>query len=147
MIRRADDGDLKDMEAVWYEASVKDQAFVDRAYWDENREAVRTVYLPGAENWVVEEAGRVVAFCSLKGDRVAALFVQPGHQGRGLGGRLLNHVKALRGRLELSVYTENRSARKFYDRHGFRLVREETNAGTGLPELLLEWRPGGPERD
>jgi len=140
MIRRADERDLDPMVDIWYRASVSAHDFIDAAYWTANRAAMRETYLPMAENWVVEAAGEVAGFCSLAGDRLAAIFVRPGIQRRGLGGRLLEHAKSLRERLELFVYAENDSALAFYRRHGFRVVGEGVDAATGHPERRMEWK-------
>jgi ribosomal protein S18 acetylase RimI-like enzyme len=50
------------------------------------------------------------------------LFVDPRHQGRGIGSRLLGHVSTLAGgrSLSLKCQVENRAALRFYERHGFR---------------------------
>jgi len=140
MIRRGEARDLDAMVDVWHAASVLAHDFIDPAYWTGNRAAMRGTYLPMAENWVIEEAGEVAGFCSLAGDRLAALFVRPGSQGRGLGGRLLEHTQSLRERLELSVYAENGRARDFYHSHGFRAVSEGVDAATGHSEWLMEWK-------
>ena len=44
--------------------------------------------------------------------------------------------------LRLWVFQENVGARRFYERRGFRLVRETDGAGNEEkePDALLEWR-------
>lgn len=55
---------------------------------------------------------------------VSDLAIAPGHEGRGLAGRLLAHAEALARehgcpRLTLSVFPGNERARALYERHGF----------------------------
>lgn len=140
MIRRAEARDLEALVDVWHDASLRAHDFIGSAYWTGNRAAMRGTYLPMAENWVMEDADGVAGFCSLAGDRLAALFVRPGRQGRGLGGRLLEHAQSLRERLELFVYAENGRAREFYCRHGFRKVDEGMDSATGHIEWRMEWK-------
>jgi hypothetical protein len=57
---------------------------------------------------------------------------------------LLEHVKDLcPERLELWVFQRNEGARRFYERHGFELVRLTDGAGNmeREPDALYEWRP------
>jgi RimJ/RimL family protein N-acetyltransferase len=57
----------------------------------------------------------------------------------------MDHAKSVRPeRLELWVFQRNEGARRFYERHGFRLLK--LTDGTGNmeqePDALYEWRPG-----
>ncbi|WP_419787566.1 GNAT family N-acetyltransferase [Pseudodesulfovibrio sp.] len=139
-IRKAGVSDLDAMVDIWHAASVSAHDFIDAGYWDANRSAMRDLYLPQAENWVVEDAEGVAGFCSLVGDRLAAVFVRPDCQRCGLGGFLLAQAKSLRERIELSVYEENGPALEFYRKHGFVVARRGMDDGTGHPELLMEWK-------
>jgi ribosomal protein S18 acetylase RimI-like enzyme len=55
---------------------------------------------------------------------ITDLYLEPGHRGRGIGGKVLQHVEAfcrslgLRG-LELQVETDNAEARALYKKFGF----------------------------
>ena len=96
--------------------------------------------------WVVEQDGRVVAFAI--GDRetgnIWALFVDPGHEGRGHGRRLHDAMIAWLWscgltRLWLSTQPATR-AQRFYERAGWR--------STGLlpsGEMAFELEAGGKE--
>ena len=61
---------------------------------------MRTLYLPLSEIVVDEDraTGEVVAFMAFVEDYLAALFVAPAHQKRGVGSRLLALAKKMRGK-------------------------------------------------
>lgn len=99
-------------------------------------------FLARAELWVVEEEGWVVGFAGLSGNELTHLYVDPLAQNRGVGAALLDYIKSLRpDRLELWVFQRNDSARRFYERHGFLLVRLTNGSGTVKhePDALYEW--------
>ena len=76
------------------------------------------------------------------------LYVRPELQGRGVGSALLDVAKASGGRLPPLVFQRNAGARRFYERHGLRLV-ELTNGAANEerePDVLYEWRPLNPAR-
>ena len=100
---------------------------------------MRTLYLPLSEIVVDEDraTGEVVAFMALVEDYLAALFVAPAHQKRGVGSRLLALAKKMRGTLDLSVYAENERAVAFYQKNGFRITGERIEEVTGRTELLM----------
>ena len=87
--------------------------------------------------YVIEEAGQGVAFCQMiptkdsdddatRVGHITSLHVLPHLRGRGYGRTLIDHVCAefqRRGftQVTLWVLEENRDARRFYEKHGFRL--------------------------
>jgi GNAT superfamily N-acetyltransferase len=92
--------------------------------------------------WVVEDDGRIVGFAigHAGTGNIWALFVEPGHEGRGHG-RRLHHAMVdwlwAQGltRLWLTTGPETRAAR-FYAAAGWQLAGTEPNG-----ELLFEKRP------
>jgi ribosomal protein S18 acetylase RimI-like enzyme len=92
---------------------------------------------PGLRVALIEEAGAPVAFAKLRlgpgwpeharGQRpfeLKQLYTDPGATGRGLGARLLGWAlgaarAAGADELQLSVYSGNTDAQRFYRRHGF----------------------------
>ena len=70
---------------------------------------------------------------------LAALFVCPESQGEGIGRKLIDKAKQVRHELELSVYTDNRKAVRFYERCGFEAVSENVDQHTGQPELRMRF--------
>lgn len=139
MIRNYRKTDLEEMVRIWYEASVIAHSFIPASFWALQKSAMKEKYLPLAENFVFQEEGQIVGFISLVGERVCALFVAPGMQGRGIGRALLEHAKTLRGRLSLNVYRENESALRFYEMCGFVAAGEEVDEYTGCMQILMGW--------
>jgi putative acetyltransferase len=100
------------------------------------------------EVWVTEEAGRILGFLAIdrsEGDGpelLAKLYVEPDAQNRGVGAALLDQAKSLHPEgLELWVFQKNEGARRFYERHGFRLVKLTDGAENWErePDALYTW--------
>lgn len=140
MIRTCRETDLEEMVRIWYDASVIAHPFMSDSFWASHKSLMREEYLPLAENYVFEQEGKVAGFISLVGEIVCALFVAPEAQGKGAGKALLEHAKALKGRLSLKVYRENRKAILFYEKNGLRAVGEEADEYTGCAQILMEWK-------
>ena len=107
------------------------------------------------EVWVAERDGRPIGFLALRRSRshgwetLEKLYVDPPAQGRGIGTALLDKAKELRpGGLHLWVFQKNTGARRFYERHGFHLVRLTDGAANmeREPDALYTWPTPGPER-
>ncbi len=100
------------------------------------------------EVWVAEESGRPLGFLAIDRsqrngwDVLEKLYVDPDAQNQGVGAALLEHAKALRpDGLVLWVFQKNTGARRFYKRHGFRLVKL-TNGAENMerePDALYRW--------
>jgi len=139
LIRTCRETDLEEMVRIWYDASVIAHSFVPASFWASYKSAMKEEYLPLSENYVFERKGKVAGFISLVGEIVCALFVAPEAQGEGAGKALLEHAKALKGRLSLKVYRKNRKAILFYEKNGLRAVGEEVDEHTGCVQILMEW--------
>ena len=111
---------------------------------DEVRDWVRTGLVPAREVWIAVLDGRSAGFLALAGDQIDHLYVHPDAQGVGLGSALLDRAKERRPNgLRLWVFQRNTGARRFYERHGFALLRETDGADNMKrePDALYEWRP------
>lgn len=102
------------------------------------------------EVWVIADGGRVMGFAGLSKGWLDHLYIDPDFQGRGLGSLLLEHVKKLQpGGTSLWVFQKNAGARRFYERHDFRLERV-TDGSSNMehePDALYSRRPGGAKAD
>ena len=84
-------------------------------------------YLPKVATTVAEN-GQLQGFISMLGTQVAALFVHPYEQGKGLGRRLL----ACQDARSLEVFEANTEARRFYHAQGFRQTHTRIHEEAGL---------------
>jgi GNAT superfamily N-acetyltransferase len=96
------------------------------------------------EIWVLEDRGRVIGFAGLSRGWLDHLYVDPDSQSRGLGSMLLEHVKGLQPEgTRLWVFQKNAGARRFYERHEFRLEKMTDGLGNmeREPDALYSWQP------
>jgi GNAT superfamily N-acetyltransferase len=112
----------------------------------EHRPLLGGWFLERSEIWVADEGGSVVGFVGLRDAEITHLYVGPDAQNRGIGSMLLAHAREQRsGPLELWVFQRNAGARRFYERHGFRLS-DLTDGAANMerePDARYEWHPAG----
>lgn len=99
---------------------------------------------PGAETWVAEVEGVPVGYARTTAGWLDDLYVQPAHQGAGVGAALLDLVAARQPQgFCLWVFESNLPAREFYARRG--LVELERTDGSANeerePDVRMAW-PG-----
>lgn len=100
---------------------------------------MRTRYLPASEIYLAHTENTLKGFVALVSDYLAAIFVLPQFQGKGIGRLLLEEAKKHRQKLSLKVYKKNAKSLRFYKSNGFALVSENIDETTGETELLMEW--------
>jgi ribosomal protein S18 acetylase RimI-like enzyme len=114
----------------------------------DDRWFLREIVLPNEEVWIAEIDRQPAGFVALGSREGVAylqhIYVRPEHQRRGLGGELIDHAKKLRpAGFDLWVFQRNDGARRFYEKHGLRLV-ELTDGSENEerePDARYEWRP------
>ena len=149
MIRAFESSDMNDVLKIWLEASIGAHSFVSKEFWELKVNDMREAYIPASDTYVFSENGTVKGFFSLHGDSLAAMFVSPVAQGKGIGRQLMNEAKSLRRRLNLAVYRENVKSIQFYRKCGFTAVKERADDHTGHIEILMEYsseQPPEPDR-
>ena len=77
---------------------------------------------PASTIWLAEDEDRLIGFAAWKEDWLDHLYVDPAWHGRGIGSALLTAVREGVDELNLWTFQANTQARRFYERHGFRLV-------------------------
>lgn len=139
MIREFMTSDMGSVLNIWLESSVKAHDFVGREFWESKLDDMRNIYIPASETYVYESGSEVKGFFALHNEMLAAIFVAPDCQGEGIGQALMVRVKALRKRVTLNVYKENKKTVEFYKHCGFQLVAEKEDPHTGHLELVMEY--------
>lgn len=130
-IRPYHPGDTEAVIAVWQKANALAHPFLAAEFVAEVQQAMRDLYLPNAETYVLEEKGSVIGFIALLGNEIGGLFLDPSKHGKGYGKALTDHAFALKGPLKVDVFRDNAIGRPFYERYGFRLVEEVLHEPSG----------------
>ena len=127
-------------------ASFGTLTFLPRLHTDEEtRDFIANTVLTKDEVIVAQTGGRIVGFVAMSnGDLLEHLYVHPELTGRGIGSALLERAKArMPGGFRLWVFQANAGARRFYERHGLRIVKLTDGAENEekAPDALYEWLP------
>lgn len=137
-IRRATAADHDALLALWLDSVRTSHRFLSEPEIQALRPVVRDVVLPALELWLLEHPSRgPVAFMGLDGTNLEALFVAPSYLRCGGGRRLLEHARALKGTLTVSVNEQNTDALHFYLANGFDVCGRSTTDGGGRPYPLI----------
>ncbi|OTG79234.1 MULTISPECIES: N-acetyltransferase [Acinetobacter] len=138
-IRRANIHDFSELTDIWFNASVKAHDFIPETYWENNKIQMQNTYLPMSEVYLVENTSNIYGFIALVENTIAAIFVSPEQQGKGIGKLLINYAKGMRRSLELNVYQQNTSSVRFYKSVGFKVIEETVDEATNSEEFLMRW--------
>lgn len=130
---------MNDVLNIWLEASIKAHHFVGKEFWESIIDDMRETYIPASDTYVFSDGVTLKGFFSLDRDTLAAMFVSPNDQGKGIGRRLMDQAKSLRKKLTLSVYRENPKSIQFYRKCGFTIIKERIDEHTGHIEILMEY--------
>jgi len=139
MIRKFQQSDIDQVISIWLEASIKAHDFVGSDFWKSKVTDMREIYIPSGETYVYEEEGIIQGFVSLCNDTIAAIFVSPDFQGKGIGRQLIQKAKDVRDILNLTVYKQNQKSIEFYKKCEFTIEQERIDENTGHPELLMKF--------
>ena len=118
--------DFEPVVALWHRAKRAAYPFLpleQARTIDEDRAFFRSSILARCRLSVAVEGNAPRAFLAMEGAYLDRLYVDPAHQRRGLGTLLLAEaIRACQGGIELHTHLENRAARAFYEKHGFRAI-------------------------
>lgn len=132
--RRADRAQLLDL---WERSVRATHDFLSEADIARLRPQLRDLYFDAVELWVYEDADGLAGFIGLAGSQVEMLFLEPARRGQGIGTRLLDRARELRGALTVDVNEHNPQAHGFYRRYGFVETGRSPLDGQGRPFPLI----------
>jgi ribosomal protein S18 acetylase RimI-like enzyme len=144
VIRRATEADAAEVSRVFVAA--RDEMTYLPRIGEEHRPVLGGWFIERGPIFVEEDEGHVLGFSGVNDGELTHLYVDPAEQGRGVGSRLMEHAKAESPEgLCLWVFQKNEGARRFYERHGFRLVELTDGAGNmeREPDARYAWTSGG----
>ena len=139
MIRGYLETDIDQILSIWLDASIKAHNFIEKEFWVSKVNDMREIYLPGSEIFVFEEDEVIKGFVALCGETLAAIFVSPNEQGKGIGKQLVDKSKEVRRKLDLTVYKENSDSIEFYKKYGFKKIKEQIDGHTGHVEIVMRF--------
>ncbi|MBX9584816.1 MAG: acetyltransferase [Gemmataceae bacterium] len=142
-IREARPDDHPALLDIWLRSVRATHTFLTEADIQSLYPLVRDAALPALELWVLTaDGGGPVGFLGLSGAKLEALFIDPGHTGRGGGRALVEHARRLEGPLTTDVNEQNPEALRFYGAMGFRVVGRSDTDDAGRPFPLLHLAEG-----
>lgn len=130
--------DVPEISLVHHRACLVAYRFMD---WSYPLEQVAAWYAGKFDEWTWTRAAleteAIAGFIAMKDRHIDQLFVDPSSQRRGIGSALLSQaLQSVPGRITLDVFEENRGARAFYEKHGFRPRDRWMNEQEGAIDLL-----------
>ena len=143
VIRRAGEADAAEVSRVFV-AARDEMTYLPRID-QKHRHQPGGWFIERGPIFVAEEDGHVLGFSGVKDGELTHLYVDPEAQNLGIGSRLLEHAKAESpDGLFLWVFQKNVGARRFYKRHGFRLVELTDGSGNmeNEPDARYVWTSG-----
>lgn len=129
---------------IWLRSVRATHTFLSETDIQELMPHVREYLLTAAATlWVLEEDdGAALGFMGLTGGEIDSLFLAPEFQRRGGGRALVEHARALAGKLTVSVNEQNPGAVRFYEACGFIVTGRSDVDSMGRPFPLLHMRRG-----
>jgi putative acetyltransferase len=108
---------------------------------DEDRQFFRERLFATCQLWGYFDEQELVGFIAFREGWIDQLYVLPSSQSRGIGTALLQVAQSKSGDLSLWTFQRNKNARRFYERHGFMLVKETdgTRNEEREPDAVYSW--------
>jgi N-acetylglutamate synthase-like GNAT family acetyltransferase len=130
MIRRCDDGDFELILTIINDGAQAYKGTIPADRWTEpymSREKLQHEIDAGVVFWGYEGAGVLVGVMGIQQFQDVTLvrhaYVRTGSQKRGIGGRLLSHLREIvSGPMLIGTWGAAVWAIQFYEKHGFQLV-------------------------
>jgi N-acetylglutamate synthase-like GNAT family acetyltransferase len=133
MIRKCDDADFETIYEIINEAAEAYRGVIPEDRWKKPympRDDLRQEIHAGVEFWGWEERGELVGVMGIQQVHDVTLirhsYVQTAEQRRGIGGRLLSHLRTMTSRpILVGTWADATWAIRFYEKHEFILVSPE----------------------
>jgi putative acetyltransferase len=138
MIREYTQEEIPTLLVIWEKAAKLAHPFLSNDFHEMVKNAMKDMYLPNSDTWVYEESGTIVGFISMAGNEIGGLFVDPRQHSKGIGTSLMNHMRQFHTELEVEVFEENKIGKPFYEKNGFKIIKEYIMKETGQKVLRMK---------
>jgi len=133
MIRKCDDSDFDAIYEIINQAAEVYKGIIPADRWKEPympRDELRHEIDADVQFWGYEEGGELLGVMGIQDVLDVTLirhaYVRTAQQKKGIGGKLLSHLRTLTSRpILLGTWADATWAIRFYEKHGFRLVTSE----------------------
>lgn len=114
---------------------------------EDDRDHILNTVVPNFELWVAQLDGVIVGMLAIRDDDLDKLYIEPGHQRRGIGRQLLEKAKSLSpSGLTLFTHQANSKARSFYEANGFEAIAFGISPPPeSEPDVQYRWLPRRPK--
>lgn len=138
-ITKYQEGDHDRLIEIWVRAVRLTHNFLAEEDFNFYHNMLKNGVFQEVEIWVKQgENQEPVAFIGLDGMKIEMLFVDPDYHGQGIGTRLIEHARKLKGNhLKVDVNEQNEGAYSFYKRQGFEQIGRSELDGSGRPYPLF----------
>ena len=109
---------------IWYSASTVVHPFLEKSFIDKVTSDMRNLYIPGSDTWVYVEDNSIIGFVSMIDNEIGGLFILPDDQSKGVGRKLVDFIAETHKNIEVEVFEKNDVARKFYQKYGFKQIKQ-----------------------
>ncbi len=140
MIRKFHETDTGEVLEIYYHSSSLAHAFLEPEFIKKEKDHIREIYLPQTKTWVFEGDNGLDGFISMIGNEVGGIFVRPEKIGQGIGKMLMDFVSGQYKELEVEVFEENVIGKTFYEKYGFKLMKEYIHEETNHKMLRMKFK-------
>src|SRR5699024_12254503 len=117
------ENDIDILIDIWYKSSLQAHDFIYSGYWESQIEEMKEKYIPMSETHVITNQTKIIGFISMVEGYLAALFIDLAYQNNGPGKELLIFAKRRINKNRLTVYREELTVARLYEKKG--VIRKE----------------------
>ncbi len=140
MIRKYKEKEIPHLIEIWEQAAEMAHPFLSNEFTKMVKKAMTDIYLPNSETWVYEESGIVVGFISMAKNEIGGMFILPNYHSKGIGTSLVKHICQFHNELEVEVFNENKIGKPFYEKIGFKIMKEYIQEETNQKVLRMAYK-------
>lgn len=144
MIRAFVEADLESTSKVWLRSGQDEYHYLPQFQKLDEVTALdvfNRIIRDSCQIWVHETDTEVRGFIAMDNDLIDRLYVDPAYQGSGIGSMFIKYAKKLcPDGLVLKTHQQNKRARAFYEKRGFRSVGFGISPPPeSMPDVEYQW--------